>query len=130
MSDDVLNYDSISKIKIKFISFESENISLVVTFSTIYEGELIESQPLAYNLHNFISGHHEDWAISWNYETSLKQIDIIKAKLAMAGQTVLQDIIKRRTFSKRNELIDEIQNLVDTEFETNLDDYDYFVYNS
>lgn len=130
MSDDVLSYESISKIKIKFISFDKESISLVIAFSTMYEGELIESQPLAYSLHNFLSGHHDDWALSWNYETSLKQIDIIKAKLAIAGQSVLQDIIKRRTFSKRNELIDEIQNLVDTEFETNLDDYDYFVYNS
>ena len=130
MSDDVLNFDTISNIKMKFLSFDRENISLVLIYSTVYNGELIESQPIAYNLHNFLTGHHDDWALSWNYDTALNQIDTIKAKLAINGQSILQDLIKRKAFLEKKELVEEIENLVNTEFETNLDNYDYFVYKS
>ncbi len=123
MRDNALD-NILSRIKIKFISYEKDSQSLIVSFGVYYNNELIESEPMAYNLINLIlePTQQSEWENSLDYQTTLTEEDIMIARLSISGKYVLQNIIRFKELSKNKFVSNDIEKLIGTEIETNIND--------
>jgi hypothetical protein len=98
------------KVSVHFLSYDEENHSLVVKFSTLVGNKLIETPPSAFDVYNLQS----------------KDFENLKSELCRIGTSVLENHIRKIDFSLNAEYISDIIRNVNRNFAFDTSDLDYY----
>lgn len=112
----------ITKINLNIIDLNYDNLSIVVKFNTVYNNILIESQPLSYDLQQFIRDYNAD---ANPFISILNEYDYIISKLALLGQSILFNMIEKENL-KKEKIIELIQNNLNKEIEVDINNLNFF----
>ena len=101
------------KVSVHFLSYDEENHSLVVKFTTLVGNQLVETPPSAFDVYNLQSQDFEN----------------LKSELCRIGTGVLENHIRKMDFSLKTDYINDIIRHVNRNFTFDTSDLDYYGFN-